>query len=482
MDLFPWTFAPRAYPPAIFRSRTKQAASTGNQYRTTLARHFPEPALVMLCFLWAIWLYDGYLGPPGEAPLDTQNFAFQSIDRQLRLSDSFEARPAPLRWFAAARHHDLALERAVLQLDEVAIAGRMDDEGATVRAVLLATNGETELSRRFLPPLPSLEVRLLDATLDERQPTDADLVELGRLLQTDDARWWHLALARNHSAHPALPAGIERQEKRSEELAKLALIGRGAAWLLVLIGAFAVPRGLRMLGRGFTRKSTGYPSRWPLNLALGVFLVCELAGIGISGVYGFGSAAFPNAPAGLFLVFDVAARMLPALLACAFLFHRGRHAWRCFGGGVPIPWRALLGVFTLMFIGQEVLHQVLAPWIPVDPTGGIDSRDAGWTGLSALLVSACIVAPFSEELLYRGILFQGLSNRLGTLAAAALSALMFTVVHFYGLYGTISVGVLGIALALVYQATRSLKAVIVFHAIYNLTVTLPDWMVRHSQF
>jgi len=434
----------------------------------------------MLCFLWAIWLYDGYLGPPGEAPVETQQFAFQSIDRQLRLSDSFEARPAPLRWFANAKPHDATLDRTILQLDEVAIAGRMDDQGATVRAVLLASNGETDLARRFLPPRQSLEGRLLDATLDERLPADADLLELGRLLESDDARWWHLALARRHSAHPSLPAGIELQEQRSEQLAKLALIGRGSAWLLVLLGAFAVPRGLRLLGGGFTRKSTGYPARWPLNLALGIFLVCELAGIGISGVYGFGTVAFPQAPAALFMIFDGAARLLPALLACAFLFHRARHAWRCFGGASPIPWRALLGVFTLMFLGQEALHHLLAPWIPIDPTGGVDSGNAGWTGLAALLVSACIIAPFSEELLYRGILFQGLSNRLGTIAAAILSALMFTVVHFYGLYGTISVGVLGIALALVYQATRSLKAVIAFHAIYNLTVTLPDWMVRHS--
>jgi membrane protease YdiL (CAAX protease family) len=90
------------------------------------------------------------------------------------------------------------------------------------------------------------------------------------------------------------------------------------------------------------------------------------------------------------------------------------------------------------------------------------------------------VAPISEEILYRGVLFQGLLNRFGPLAAALLSAFIFTIVHFYGLYGTLGVGILGVALALVYHATRSLPAVIIFHAIYNLTAILPDWIVNHG--
>jgi membrane protease YdiL (CAAX protease family) len=53
-------------------------------------------------------------------------------------------------------------------------------------------------------------------------------------------------------------------------------------------------------------------------------------------------------------------------------------------------------------------------------------------------------------------------------------------VHFYGFQGTVSVGILGVALALVYHVTRSLPAVVVLHAVYNLTVTLPDWLVDHA--
>lgn len=449
----------------------------------------------MLCFLWAMILYDGYLGPAGEAPIDTQQFALQSVDRQLRLCDGFETRPAPLRWLAGASTHQDALDRAVLQLDDVRnlnttiqIDGRissrslMDEHGSTVYSILLTAAGKNDLARQNLPAPQSLEGRILDATLTDRMPTDADLAGLSHLLETDDACWWHLALARSHQTHPGIPAAIERQEKRSEHLANLALLGRGAVWLLVLIGALAAPRGLRLLARGLTRKSTGYPKSWPLNLALGVFLVCELGCSEIPRLIAFlpGASHFSSFFAQITI--GSAARLGFAALACAFLFHRPRHAWRCFGGGEPVPWRALLGVFTLMFVAQEGLHLLLAPWIPIDPTGGVDSTQAGVTGLAALLVSACLVAPIGEELLYRGVLFQGLSNRLGNLAAAILSALMFTIVHFYGLYGTISVGILGVALALIYQSTRSLKAVIAFHAIYNLTVTLPDWIVHHSEF
>jgi len=140
----------------------------------------------------------------------------------------------------------------------------------------------------------------------------------------------------------------------------------------------------------------------------------------------------------------------------------------------------MLGVFTLVFLLQETLRIVMGDRIPVDPTGGVDLWQSGWAGLIAMLISACVVAPVSEEILYRGVLFQGFVNRFGPLVAATLSAFIFTIVHFYGIYGTLGVGILGVALALVYQATRSLPAVILFHAVYNLTVILPDWIVDHG--
>lgn len=445
-----------------------------------MARHFPEPALVMLCFLWGIWLYDGYLGQPAEAPAATEQLALQSIDRRLRLADAFNERPAPLRWLARVPAFDDALDRALRQLHEVADLERMSNHGATVGGVLLVTAGRTDEAARTVGDAQTTEERLLEATLAKQPPTPKDAADLARLLQTPDARWWHLELARRQPADPTLAAAIADQQRRDDALAQRALAARAAVWLLVLGGAFCVPAAMRLFARLPRRLGADYRARWPLNLTLAVFLVCELAGIGISGAYGFLSSLLKSPPVALFLGLDSAARLVPAALACAFLFHRPRHAWRTFRVAAPLPWAALAGVFTLVFLLQESLHLALADWIPVDPTGGLDLWQAGWAGLISMLVSACIVAPIGEEVLYRGILFQGFANRFGPAIAAATSALVFTIVHFYGLYGTLSVGILGVTLALVYRATGSLTAAIALHAIHNLTVTLPDWIIDHG--
>jgi membrane protease YdiL (CAAX protease family) len=48
------------------------------------------------------------------------------------------------------------------------------------------------------------------------------------------------------------------------------------------------------------------------------------------------------------------------------------------------------------------------------------------------------------------------------------------------MYGTISVGLFGAASALLYLATRSLTNAILLHMLYNLTITVPMWMLYHS--
>jgi len=270
----------------------------------------------MLCFLWGIWLYDGYLGPPAEAPPETQELAFQSIDRRLRLADSYSTRPEALRVAAGVPTLGDALDRAVRQLEEVWRARRITAEGAVVRSILLARAGHPDAAGEFVPAVPTLESRLLQAELKEQEPDGTDLAQLAALLATDKARWWHMALARN------LPEKdlwrfrdvLIRQEERGDRPAQRLFWMRSAIWVLVLLGAFFVPRSVRLLDRGLHRPGTGYPSRWPLNLALGIFLVCELSGIGLSGVFGFFSVRIGPLPFLVNLGMDSAARLIPAAL------------------------------------------------------------------------------------------------------------------------------------------------------------------------
>jgi len=92
----------------------------------------------------------------------------------------------------------------------------------------------------------------------------------------------------------------------------------------------------------------------------------------------------------------------------------------------------------------------------------------GFTQLGALgmLILAGVLAPFGEELLFRGVFYPLLRDRVGVWPGVLLSSLIFGIIH-----GDITVGLtaflLGIILALVYEYSRSLWTSILVHAINN---------------
>lgn len=93
----------------------------------------------------------------------------------------------------------------------------------------------------------------------------------------------------------------------------------------------------------------------------------------------------------------------------------------------------------------------------------------GHRGLGAFaldLVSGVVIAPFVEELAFRGVLFIGLRQRFGFVAAAVVSAAAFAVVH--GLDVVLPIFVAGLVLAYVFQRTGSLLACYLCHATFNL--------------
>jgi len=100
-------------------------------------------------------------------------------------------------------------------------------------------------------------------------------------------------------------------------------------------------------------------------------------------------------------------------------------------------------------------------------------------GFAAL---ACVVAPLTEELVFRGFLFRVLWERTGVVAGTVISAALFGLVHKPGAEW-ISVGVLaalGAILCFVFVRTVSLVPCIMLHAFHNsisfaVVKELPWW-------
>jgi membrane protease YdiL (CAAX protease family) len=95
----------------------------------------------------------------------------------------------------------------------------------------------------------------------------------------------------------------------------------------------------------------------------------------------------------------------------------------------------------------------------------ISKTRSGWVVALAAIV-AIVVAPISEELLFRGFLQPALGHWVGHRSAIVLSAAFFAVAHM-DLYAMPILLLLGIALAYVYDRTRSLAAPVALHMAFN---------------
>jgi hypothetical protein len=95
--------------------------------------------------------------------------------------------------------------------------------------------------------------------------------------------------------------------------------------------------------------------------------------------------------------------------------------------------------------------------------------------LVILVVQAGILAPFVEELLFRGVVFRGLSAKLNIVGALAVQALIFGVAHVSldGGWGNVGLAIalacVGAELGYLARSTGRLGAGMIAHGLFNTT-------------
>ena len=135
-----------------------------------------------------------------------------------------------------------------------------------------------------------------------------------------------------------------------------------------------------------------------------------------------------------------------------------------------VPMLVLTGCWTalLAWLVPEVVAADLEPF----------KQMLGAAGIVTLLVIA-VGAPLSEELLFRGFLFSGLSkSRLGLWGTAILTSLAWTALHAgYSIFGLLEVLMIGLYFSWLLIRTGSLWVTIFCHAVYNTVVGLALYFV-----
>ncbi|CAL5075654.1 unnamed protein product [Urochloa decumbens] len=81
----------------------------------------------------------------------------------------------------------------------------------------------------------------------------------------------------------------------------------------------------------------------------------------------------------------------------------------------------------------------------------------------------CVIAPLSEETIYRGFLLNGLSSSMKWHEAAVMSSIAFSVAHLSG-DSSIQLFVIGCITGLTYCRTGSLAASFTIHSLYNAVI------------
>jgi membrane protease YdiL (CAAX protease family) len=96
-------------------------------------------------------------------------------------------------------------------------------------------------------------------------------------------------------------------------------------------------------------------------------------------------------------------------------------------------------------------------------------------------VTVALAAGVCEEIMFRGVVFAALVQRLPLWTAAALSGLIFATAHF-DRWSLLALWMVGIGLGLLYYHTRSLWPNMVAHTVFNaFTLVIVYWFPQYAK-
>jgi len=136
----------------------------------------------------------------------------------------------------------------------------------------------------------------------------------------------------------------------------------------------------------------------------------------------------------------------------------------------PRRWLVMLAGGLLLALAVQILSISL----PIPKQLPIEQYFSSPLGAWLMAGFGIVVAPFCEELFFRGLLFPVLRQRLGMLAALVLTSGLFAIIHASQLgrsWAAVSVlFVVGVVLTLVRAKTDSLASSVLVHSGYNLAL------------
>jgi membrane protease YdiL (CAAX protease family) len=247
----------------------------------------------------------------------------------------------------------------------------------------------------------------------------------------------------------------------------------------------AAPRNPGLLERTVldqqVEQSTARTGRWPLSVAVGPLAILAVL-IAVDNVAARGAAEPHGATAGS-LIISMAGELL--LLALTVFF--GRKAAQRAGGYGPaiglsmtqrrdwLPWIIGIGIIV---VGRLVIGALTAAFVSPDAlkqSSNLQLNHVDATTTVLLLLLTVVIAPITEEMLFRGFMLRALMQRLRFWPAMLITTVVFAGAHAYEVDSAVgivvlvsSIGLIGFANAYLVRITGRLAPAIMVHATSNL--------------
>lgn len=128
----------------------------------------------------------------------------------------------------------------------------------------------------------------------------------------------------------------------------------------------------------------------------------------------------------------------------------------------------ILGGFILMMliVGLGLIMNLIHPDVKPQLFEEMLRSAGNWRSFITLLIIGSVLAPLSEELYYRGMIYPVFKSHLGSFWGAILAGVLFGAVH-WDLWRAIPLAAGGIVLCYIYEKSGSILASALAHGIWN---------------
>ncbi|MBI5231293.1 MAG: CPBP family intramembrane metalloprotease [Coriobacteriales bacterium] len=127
--------------------------------------------------------------------------------------------------------------------------------------------------------------------------------------------------------------------------------------------------------------------------------------------------------------------------------------------GVAVAARVIGAVWAAIILGLKIK----LPGMDIDPTAILPSDPLS---IAITFVLFSVLAPFVEEIVFRGILQGGLSQHMGPIGSNVWASVLFSLLHF-SIFGIVPIFIASLAFGWLFQRTRTLWATVLAHGLFN---------------